>query len=123
MGFPCERARHKNKNLYKQREQKITANSNCQQNIGLTTSAIKLNGVQHIFDTFQSTQDFHTIGNVVISRLSQLINYKRSSKSAAASTSNYLVRQSLCLYAASSVILVLCYLTTPASAVDVPHPM
>lgn len=32
------------------------------------------------------------------------------------SCSHYIVRQSICLYAASSVILALCYLTTPTSA-------
>jgi hypothetical protein len=32
------------------------------------------------------------------------------------SHSHYLVRQSICLYAASSVILALCYLATPSSA-------
>ncbi|XP_062543545.1 gamma-aminobutyric acid receptor subunit theta isoform X2 [Armigeres subalbatus] len=35
--------------------------------------------------------------------------------------SHYLVRHSLCLYAASSVILALCYLTIPTVASDTPH--
>lgn len=35
----------------------------------------------------------------------------------------YLVRQSLCLYAASSFILVLCYFATSAAAIEVVHPM
>ena len=41
------------------------------------------------------------------------------------SCSHYIVRQSICLYAASSVILALCYLTTPTSAstVAASHPV
>ncbi|XP_055537184.1 glutamate-gated chloride channel isoform X19 [Wyeomyia smithii] len=39
------------------------------------------------------------------------------------SNSHYLVRHSLCLYAASSVILALCYLTIPTVASDAPHTM
>lgn len=38
------------------------------------------------------------------------------SSSSNVSCSHYVVRQSVCLYAASSVILALCYLTTPTSA-------
>lgn len=38
-----------------------------------------------------------------------------------ATSSHYLVRHSLCLYAASSVILALCYLTIPTVASDTPH--
>lgn len=39
-----------------------------------------------------------------------------SSSSNISHYNHYLVRQSICLYAASSVILALCYLTTPTSA-------
>jgi hypothetical protein len=39
-----------------------------------------------------------------------------ASPSSNLSHSHYLIRQSICLYAASSVILALCYLTTPTSA-------
>lgn len=39
------------------------------------------------------------------------------------SCSHYIVRQSICLYAASSVILALCYLTTPTSAEAASHPV
>lgn len=39
------------------------------------------------------------------------------------SHSQYLVRQSLCLYAASSFLLVLCYLATTAAAAEAAHPM
>jgi Tfp pilus assembly major pilin PilA len=39
-----------------------------------------------------------------------------STSSSNLSHSHYVVRQSICLYAASSVILALCYLTTPTSA-------
>ena len=40
------------------------------------------------------------------------------------SCSHYIVRQSICLYAASSVILALCYLTTPTSAsTEASHPV
>ncbi|XP_058831258.1 gamma-aminobutyric acid receptor subunit alpha-4 isoform X12 [Topomyia yanbarensis] len=42
---------------------------------------------------------------------------------AKASSSHYLVRHSLCLYAASSVILALCYLTIPTVASEAPHTM
>lgn len=46
-----------------------------------------------------------------------------SSSSSNLSHSHYLVRQSICLYA-SSVILALCYLTTPSSAAESPsHPV
>ncbi|XP_055627495.1 glutamate-gated chloride channel isoform X21 [Toxorhynchites rutilus septentrionalis] len=38
-------------------------------------------------------------------------------------SSHYLVRHSLCLYAASSVILALCYLTIPTVASETPHTM
>lgn len=41
-----------------------------------------------------------------------------SQSSSNLSHSHYLVRQSICLYAASSVILALCYLTTPSSATE-----
>ncbi|XP_035913730.1 gamma-aminobutyric acid receptor subunit alpha-4 isoform X12 [Anopheles stephensi] len=41
----------------------------------------------------------------------------------AASTSHHLVRHSLCLYAASSVLLALCYLTIPTVASDTAHPI
>lgn len=43
--------------------------------------------------------------------------------SARPTSSHYLVRHSLCLYAASSVILALCYLTIPTVASDTPHTM
>lgn len=48
-----------------------------------------------------------------------------SSSSSNLSHSHYLVRQSICLYAASSVILALCYLATPssASAESASHPV
>lgn len=48
-----------------------------------------------------------------------------SSSSSNISNSHYLVRQSIRFYAASSVILALCYLTTPISAsIDTPsHPV
>lgn len=42
--------------------------------------------------------------------------YTPSPSSSNLSHSHYLVRQSICLYAASSVILALCYLATPSSA-------
>lgn len=67
---------------------------------------------------------FHNISNVVISRLSQLISFNLSHKSTRTSTatnSHCAVRHSLCLYAASSVILALCYLTTLAAASDTNH--
>uniref|UniRef100_A0A182QGX1 Neurotransmitter-gated ion-channel ligand-binding domain-containing protein n=1 Tax=Anopheles farauti TaxID=69004 RepID=A0A182QGX1_9DIPT len=38
-------------------------------------------------------------------------------------TSHHLVRHSLCLYAASSVLLALCYLTIPTVASDTAHPI
>lgn len=38
-------------------------------------------------------------------------------------SSHHLVRHSLCLYAASSVLLALCYLTIPTVASDTAHPM
>ncbi|CRL03301.1 CLUMA_CG016337, isoform A [Clunio marinus] len=44
------------------------------------------------------------------------ISHAPSSSSSNLSHSHYLVRQSICLYAASSVILALCYLATPSSA-------
>ena len=47
-----------------------------------------------------------------------------SSSSSNLSHSHYLVRQSICLYAASSVILALCYLATPSSAAETAsHPV
>lgn len=63
----------------------------------------------------------------ILSRLTQLIcnfplSYKSGSTASAAAgstTTTYshnLVRHSLCLYAASSVLLALCYLTTPAAS-------
>ncbi|XP_038115377.1 glutamate-gated chloride channel isoform X32 [Culex quinquefasciatus] len=44
-----------------------------------------------------------------------------TTSTATATSSHYLVRHSLCLYAASSVILALCYLTIPTVASDTPH--
>lgn len=47
-----------------------------------------------------------------------------TSSSSNVTCSHYIVRQSICLYAASSVILALCYLTTPVSASDAAsHPV
>ncbi|XP_058458297.1 gamma-aminobutyric acid receptor subunit alpha-4 isoform X17 [Malaya genurostris] len=46
-----------------------------------------------------------------------------STTTARPSSSHYLVRHSLCLYAASSVILALCYLTIPTVASEAPHTM
>lgn len=46
-----------------------------------------------------------------------------STSTSVTSHSQYLVRQSLCLYAASSFILVLCYFATSAAAAEVVHPM
>lgn len=42
--------------------------------------------------------------------------FTNTTSSSNLSCSHYIVRQSICLYAASSVILALCYLTTPTSA-------
>ncbi|XP_052859715.1 gamma-aminobutyric acid receptor subunit alpha-4 [Anopheles cruzii] len=42
---------------------------------------------------------------------------------AKATSSHHLVRHSLCLYAASSVLLALCYLTIPTVASDTAHPI
>ncbi|XP_053674547.1 gamma-aminobutyric acid receptor subunit alpha-4 [Anopheles nili] len=42
---------------------------------------------------------------------------------AATTSSHHLVRHSLCLYAASSVLLALCYLTIPTVASDTAHPI
>ncbi|XP_055607862.1 uncharacterized protein LOC129755407 isoform X18 [Uranotaenia lowii] len=46
-----------------------------------------------------------------------------SARCTTTTSSHYLVRHSLCLYAASSVLLALCYLTIPTVASETPHPM
>lgn len=51
------------------------------------------------------------------------ISSTTTTTSARPTSSHYLVRHSLCLYAASSVILALCYLTIPTVASDTPHTM
>lgn len=57
-------------------------------------------------------------------RQHKIANASQSPSSSNLSHSHYLVRQSICLYAASSVILALCYLTTPSSATETPsHPV
>ena len=57
-------------------------------------------------------------------RQHKIANTLQSPSSSNLSHSHYLVRQSICLYAASSVILALCYLTTPSSATETPsHPV
>lgn len=176
MGFPCERARHKIKlQRDKQGQQNNSGtaasppttptNSGClherttslpsaqpSSDVNETTANSK-----HLYDAFTSGQDLNYIGHVVLSRLSQFVNFSQCNTTAkvppsppltkhatqrpetthlpptltapppAASTttnSHYVLRQSLCLYAASSVILALCYLTSPATAAaDTPHPM
>ncbi|XP_055607847.1 uncharacterized protein LOC129755407 isoform X4 [Uranotaenia lowii] len=46
-----------------------------------------------------------------------------SARCTTTTSSHYLVRHSLCLYAASSVLLALCYLTIPTVASETPHPI
>lgn len=187
MGFPCERARHKIKlQRDKQGQQNNSGtvastpttptNSSCiHQLTSSLPSAQPSSDVndntansKHLYDAFTSGQDLNYIGHVVLSRLSQFVNFSQCNTTAkvppsppppppprpltkqatqraetthlpptlpapppspppAASTttnSHYVLRQSLCLYAASSVILALCYLTSPATAAaDTPHPM
>jgi len=84
------------------------------------------------------SQQLLPIGNLIIEKLTQFVKFSTNNEipeklSTTGSTttttasnnhhSHYLVRQSLCLYAASSVLLALCYLTTPIMATDTPHPM
>ncbi|KAJ6644484.1 Glutamate-gated chloride channel, partial [Pseudolycoriella hygida] len=125
MGYPCERARHKSKDKSKVPQKRLKPNE-IDDNYHLKESIEnKINGKPHICETFftTTTPDLNNIGNVVVSRFSQLLGLNICHKSTAATNnSHYLVRQSLCLYAASSVILALCYLTTPVAS-DTPHPI
>lgn len=126
MGFPCERARHKSKEKSKHTLNRSNSNE-IEENYHIKGSLDdKIDGKPHIYETFfttTTTPDFNHIGNVVVSRFSQLLGLNLCHKSTTTTNnSHYLVRQSLCLYAASSVILALCYLTTPVAS-DTPHPM
>lgn len=181
MGFPCERARHKIKlqrDKQGQQNNSGTAASTpttptnsgcihpCTASLPSAQPSSDVNdntaNSKHLYDAFTSGQDLNYIGHVVLSRLSQFVNFSQCNTTAkvppsppsaltkqatqraetthlppklsaphppppAASTttnSHYVLRQSLCLYAASSVILALCYLTSPATATaDTPHPM
>ncbi|KAG4066898.1 hypothetical protein HA402_009000 [Bradysia odoriphaga] len=125
MGFPCERARQKSKEKLKltQSQSKI---DELDDNYHIKeTIANKIKVKPHIHETFftTTTPDLQNIGNVVVSRFSQLLGFNCCHKPTTATTNrHHLVRQSLCLYAASSVILALCYLTTPVAS-DTPHPI
>lgn len=125
MGFPCERARHRSKEKSKQSLNRSSLNE-IEDNYRIKESlGDKIEGKAHIYETFftTTTPDLQNIGNVVVSRFSKLLGLNLCHKSATTTNnSHYLVRQSLCLYAASSVILALCYLTTPVAS-DTPHPM
>lgn len=126
MGFPCERARQKSKEKLKptQDQSKINEIEN-NYHINQTIKNNKIKVKPHNHETFftTTTPDLQNIGNVVVSRLSQLFGFNLCHKpTTATNNSHHLVRQSLCLYAASSVILALCYLTTPVAS-DTPHPM
>ncbi len=125
MGFPCERARQKSKEKAKLPQSRPRI-SDIGDNYHIKkTIENKIDGKPHIYETFftTTTPDLNNIGNVVVSRFSQLLGLNVCNKSTTATNnSHYVVRQSLCLYAASSVILALCYLTTPVAS-DTPHPM
>lgn len=126
MGFPCEKARQKSKEKSKIQTQIRSKPNDIDDNYHIKeTIENKINGKPHIHETFftTTTPDLNHIGNVVISRFSQLLGLNLCHKSTTTTNnSHYLVRQSLCLYAASSVILALCYLTTPVAS-ESPHPM
>ncbi|XP_059615743.1 glutamate-gated chloride channel isoform X2 [Phlebotomus argentipes] len=61
------------------------------------------------------------VAHAIATKLSQLMNF--SIARASYTSSHCLVRHSLCLYAASSFILALCYLATPTAASDTAHPI
>lgn len=127
MGFPCERARQKSKEKSKIQQDRSKPNDIGEHYRIKERIENKVNGQPHIYETFfttTTTPDLNNIGNVVVSRFSQLLGLNLCHKSTTATNnSHYLVRQSLCLYAASSVILALCYLTTPVASDATPHPM
>ncbi|GAB0090316.1 Neurotransmitter-gated ion-channel ligand-binding domain [Sergentomyia squamirostris] len=61
------------------------------------------------------------VAQAIAAKLSQLMHF--SIARASYTSSHCLVRHSLCLYAASSFILALCYLATPTAASDTAHPI
>ncbi|XP_037043205.1 glutamate-gated chloride channel isoform X15 [Bradysia coprophila] len=124
MGFPCERARQKSKEKLKLTQSQSKINELDDNYHIKETIENKIKVKPHIHETFSTTTpDLQNIGNVVVSRFSQLLGFNLCHKPTTATTnSHHLVRQSLCLYAASSVILALCYLTTPVAS-DTPHPI
>lgn len=106
-----------------------TADNSCQgrQNVGRskddeaspTTTAQSSSTPSLAYREHQRTQNIRTTTTRAQS------THTTATSSSNLSHSHYLVRQSICLYAASSVILALCYLTTPASASTdaAPHPV
>lgn len=128
MGVPCDRSRHKTKQKHKKLEEtnyeqlknylnfgnKINQNDNFYRATATNTTTTT---------TTSSTKSIEEIRNVITEKLSQLIRFSISNGNKATITgSHYLVRHSLCFYAASSVILALCYLTTPVAS-EATHPM
>lgn len=131
MGVPCERSRHKTKQKHKKLEttnyeqlknylnfgNKINENDNFYRATATNTTTTTTTS------STTTTKSIEEIRNVITEKLSQLIRFSISNGNKATITgSHYLVRHSLCFYAASSVILALCYLTTPVAS-EATHPM
>ncbi|XP_055687789.1 glutamate-gated chloride channel isoform X2 [Lutzomyia longipalpis] len=73
---------------------------------------------ENIFERVFTSAD---VAQAIAGKLSQLMTF--SIARASYTSSHCLVRHSLCLYAASSFILALCYLATPTAASDSAHPI
>lgn len=151
MGFPCERVRHKIK--YRENNNCIRWSDDIDDHLQAKINTDQSNTRNerlymyhhHDHPTANDTVSPNRcpqkpIGHGFVKRITQLISFNpghqgstpSATETTAASTtasttvtshSQYLVRQSLCLYAASSFILVLCYFATSATAAEAVHPM
>lgn len=151
MGFPCERVRHKIKHRENNNctqwsddiDDRLQAKANTDQSNDKTNERLYTYR-HHDHSTASDTVNQcrypqKPIGHGIVKRITQLISFnpghQGSTPTASAATttttasttvtshSQHLVRQSLCLYAASSFILALCYFTTSAAAAEAVHPM
>lgn len=130
MGVSCERSRHRTKQKHKKLEQTNYEQLKNYLNFGNKISqndnfyrATATNTTMPTTTATTTTKSIEEIRNVITEKLSQLIRFSISNGNKATITgSHYLVRHSLCFYAASSVILALCYLTSPVAS-EATHPM
>jgi hypothetical protein len=86
-------------------------------------ASIATKNESHRHNTIESPQAPSDVTSTTVYSTTGNINLTTASTSSHHNNSFGLVKHSLCFYAASSVIIALCYLTTPIAAYDSVHPI